>query len=222
MPFLQLLRSLDELLYELMSWFLFFPVTLWRLIRHPLATLRYAEDQLLLEPECQYRGTLSPPVMLILTIALAEAVDIAIHGANVIVTSRRGLSGLVSDDTSLLLLRLALFGSFALVLSARKVQRSVIDLDRDSLKPAFYAQCYAVSPFALLLSFGITAANMPHPTLKIVGAVAVVAALLFYIIVEVRWFRRELNQSVARSIADALIGLVASLAITIGLGVLFH
>jgi hypothetical protein len=87
--------------------------------RHPLATLRYA-DQSTLDPDRQYRGTLSPPVMLILTIALAEAADIAILGANVIVTSRRGLSDLVNDDTSLLLLRLALFGSFALVLAARR------------------------------------------------------------------------------------------------------
>jgi hypothetical protein len=63
---------------------------------------------------------------------------------------------------------------------------------------------------------------MRPPALKIVGAVAVVAPLLFYIIVEGRWFRRELDQSVARSIADALIGVVVSLAITIGLGVLFY
>jgi hypothetical protein len=217
-----MLKSLDELLYELMSWFIFFPITLWRLLRHPIAMMRYAEDQLELEQDNQYRGTLSPPVMLILTIAVIECVDLAVQGANPIVASRHGLAGLINDDTSLLFLRLALFGAFALVLATRKVHRSVVDLDRDTLKPPFYAQCYAIAPFALLLSGGVTAVALPNSVAKIAGSIAIVAALLFYAIVEVRWFRHELNQSILRSLIDASIGVVASFAIIIGLGLLFH
>ncbi len=179
MPFVQMLKSLDELLYELMSWFVFFPITLWRLLRHPLAMMRYAEDQLKLEQDTQYRGTLSPPVMLILTIAVIECVDLAVQGANPIVASRHGLAGLVNDDTSLLFLRLALFGAFALVLATRKVHRSDVDLDRDTLKPPFYAQCYAIAPFALLLSGGVTAVAQPNSGVELAGGIAIVAALLF-------------------------------------------
>lgn len=51
MNFVQWLNSLDELLYELMSWFVFFPVTLWKVLRHPLAMMRYAEDQLKLDDD---------------------------------------------------------------------------------------------------------------------------------------------------------------------------
>lgn len=222
MPFVQMLKSLDELLYELMSWFVFFPITLWRLLRHPLAMMRYAEDQLTLEPGNQYRGTLSPPVMLILTIAVIECLDLAVQDANPIVASRHGLAGLVNDDTSLLFLRLALFGAFALVLATRKVHRSDVGLDRDTLKAPYYAQCYAVAPFALLLSSGVTAAAQPDSSVKLAGGIAIVAALLFYAIVEVRWFHRELNQSILRSLVDASIGIVASFAITIGLGLLFR
>jgi hypothetical protein len=120
------------------------------------------------------------------------------------------------------LLRLALFGAFALVLAARKVHRSDVDLDRDTLKPAFYAQCYAIAPFALLLSSGLTAVAQPYRAVQIAGLIAIVAALLFYTIVEIRWFRAELSQSIFRSSLDASIGIVASFTITIGLGVLFH
>ncbi len=222
MPFVQLLKSLDELLYELMSWFLFFPITLWRLLTRPLAMMRYAEDQLALENGQQFRSTLTPPVMLILTIAAIECVGLAVQGTNAIVASRHGLARLINDDTSLLLLRLALFGSFALVLAARKVQRSDVDLDRDTLKPAFYAQCYAIAPFALLLSVGTTAASQPYPAAHIGAGIAIAAAFLFYLIVEVRWFRRELAQSILRSVADAMIGLVASFAVAIGAALLFH
>ena len=35
MDFLKLLRSLEEFLYELCTWFLFFPRTLYRVIAHP-------------------------------------------------------------------------------------------------------------------------------------------------------------------------------------------
>lgn len=222
MPFFQLLKSLDELLYELMSWFLFFPITLWRVFRHPLATMRYAEDELVRDPGQQYRGTLSPPVMLILTVAVIECIDLATRGTNAIVASRHGLARLVNDDTSLLLLRLALFGTFALVLAARKVHRSSIDLDRDTLKPAFYAQCYAIAPFALLLSSGVDAAGQHDPDAQVAGGMAIGAAILFYIIVEVRWFQRELAQSLLRSVLDATIGAIVSFTVAIGLALLFH
>ena len=35
MDFLKLLRSLEEFLYELCTWFLFFPRTLYRVIVYP-------------------------------------------------------------------------------------------------------------------------------------------------------------------------------------------
>ncbi|AYJ84989.1 hypothetical protein D3Y57_02750 (plasmid) [Sphingomonas paeninsulae] len=221
MNFVQLLSSLDELLYELMSWLIFFPITLWRILRYPLATMRYAEEQLLLDADQQYRGTVSPPIMLILTVALVQAIGIAIDGGSAILKSRHGLAALVNDNTSLLLLRLLLFGTFALVLAARKVRRSGAGLDRDTLKPAFYAQCYAISPFTLLFSAGTSAATHHFPGLQIAGVFSVTAALLFYGIVQVRWFSRELNQPLIRSFIDASIGMVESVVITIMVGLLF-
>ena len=222
MVFLQLLRSLDELLYELMSWFIFFPVTMWRQLRQPLATMRYAERQLLLEPERQYRGTVSPPIMLVLTVALVQSVDLAIDGASTIVTSRRGLAALVTDNSTLLQLRLLLFSAFALILATRKVHRSTVDLDRDSLKPAFYAQCCAISPFALLVGISTIAIAHPVASFQIAGWIGLVGAFLFYSVVQVRWFKTELGQSTTRSVIDASIGIVASFGVTVAVALLFQ
>jgi hypothetical protein len=36
MEFLKFIRSLEELLYEVMTWLLFYPRTLWRVLRHPI------------------------------------------------------------------------------------------------------------------------------------------------------------------------------------------
>lgn len=222
MNFVQWLNSLDELLYELMSWLVFFPVTLWRIVTRPLATMRYAEDQLRLDPERQYRGTVSPPIMLILTIVLLQGISLALDGPNAIVSNRRGLASLVSDNTTLLLLRVVLFGAFALILATRKVHRSAEPLDRDTLKAPFYAQCYAVSPLVLLFSGGLEASGHGAPTVRVIGAAAMLAALALYWIVEVRWFRSELGQSVARSLADAALCFAAGLALLVGLALLFR
>lgn len=51
MNFVQWLNSLDEFLYELMSWIVFLPVTIWKILRHPLSTMEYAEAQLALGQE---------------------------------------------------------------------------------------------------------------------------------------------------------------------------
>ncbi|PTD21202.1 hypothetical protein [Sphingomonas fennica] len=221
MNFVQWLNSLDELLYELMSWFVFFPVTLWKVLRHPLAMMRYAEDQLKLDDDRQYRGTVSPPIMLVLTIVAEQAIGLAEDGTNPIVKSQHGLASLVNDNTTLLLLHLVLFGTFALVLATGKVYRSSVDLDRDTLKPAFYAQCYAISPFALLVSLGVSGAMHSHGAVQLGGLTAIVAAFLFYGIVQVRWFSRELNQSLIRSFVDASVGMVASIIVALFIGRLF-
>jgi hypothetical protein len=42
--------------------------------------MRYAEEQLWLEQDRQYRGTVSPPITLILTVALIQCVDLAVEG----------------------------------------------------------------------------------------------------------------------------------------------
>ena len=225
MNFVQWLNSLDDLLYELMGWLIFFPMTLWRVIRHPLQTMAYAEQQLLLEPEKQFRGTVNPPIRLILTIVLVQAIGIAAgDGTSPILRSRHGLSGLVNDNTTLLLLRLVLFGLFALVLATRKVRRSGTVIDRDTLKAPFYAQCYAIAPFALLASGGLTVAVSPYhfSWLVVLGAIAFVAAFVFYGIVQVRWFSQELGQSHWRSFVDASVGMTLSIGITIAIGWLFR
>jgi hypothetical protein len=43
--FLKIIRSLEELLYEVMTWLVFYPRTMWRIVAHPLATTAYSEHE---------------------------------------------------------------------------------------------------------------------------------------------------------------------------------
>lgn len=45
MDFIRLIRSLEELLYEGMTWLVFYPRTMVRIVAHPDAATRYSEDE---------------------------------------------------------------------------------------------------------------------------------------------------------------------------------
>jgi hypothetical protein len=153
MPFMQWLNSLDELLYEIVSWIVFFPVTLWRVVRCPLGIMNYAQAQLAADEDDQFSETLSPPVFLVLALVIAHAVGIAVGGGvNPIVRSHHGLASLVNDNTTLLLLRIVIFSVFPLMLAARYGRKSTGTLNRKTLKSPFYAQCFVAAPFALTVS----------------------------------------------------------------------
>lgn len=48
------LNSLDELLFEVVSWLVFFPLTLWRTPVRPMAIMAYADEQLAQPDDEQY------------------------------------------------------------------------------------------------------------------------------------------------------------------------
>lgn len=117
------LNSLDELLFEVMSWLIFFPLTLWRTIVRPLDMMAYADEQLALVEEDQYAAAVSPPLFLALALLLAHGASTALGQADAIIANRHGLAGLVDDQTSALLLRLVMFAIFPLVMSVRLLRR---------------------------------------------------------------------------------------------------
>lgn len=69
---MKLLKSLEELLYELVSWLLFYPITMWRSVLKPLNMMRYADTELADRPEDQSEDTLSPPLFLLITLLLSQ------------------------------------------------------------------------------------------------------------------------------------------------------
>ena len=75
-PFLIFLKSFEVLLYEVMSWLVFYPRTMWRSIRHPLSLMERTEDELKLTPAEQFRDVVSPPIFLLLTVVAANGIEV--------------------------------------------------------------------------------------------------------------------------------------------------
>ena len=189
MDFMRLLQSLEELLYELVSWLVFYPVTLWRTLTHPRQMMRYADVELGDTLEERYKDTLSPPLFLLLTLLLA-------HGLELALIAHRDdgmLPQILRNDTNLLIFRAFLFSIFPLLMAVRLLRKSGADLDRETLKPPFYSQCYVAAPFAFGVSAGANFARTGQQTLVAAGIVILVLSLLWYLVVETRWFQHDLK-----------------------------
>lgn len=221
MGFFTLLKSLDELLYDVMSWLIFYPITLWRAVTRPLAMMDYADVELADSDDQQYTDTLSPPLFLLVTLLLSHGLELAIVGQNEIVVSRTGLSGLINDDTQLLIFRVAVFSVFPLLMAARLVRRQKLLVDRDTLRAPFYSQCYAAAPFALVLGVGGILMTR-HAGWEVLTGLAVAGfALLWYGTLQARWFAQHLGVSLLRGWVQASIAMVESLVLVIAIGWLF-
>ena len=222
MPFfLGLLKSLDELLYEVISWLLFWPLTLWAMLRHPRRMLAYAGRELKDAPERQYTDTLQPPLFLVLSVLLVHGIELATVGDSPIVADRIGLAGVISDDTNLMILRLVSFGALPLILAARLVKRQGHKLDREVLKPHFYAQCYAAGTLAFLLGVSGVALQMVWPWAKVAGLLGVLAAFGWFGLVQLDWFNRHLRGGVWRAAWDASVTMVLCVAMLAVVAALF-
>lgn len=191
MPFLIFLKSFEVLLYEVMSWLVFYPRTLWRSVRHPLTLMERTEDELKLPPAEQFRDLVSPPIFLLLTVVAANGIEVAVVGNNPLIDDGIGLAAMITDNTSLILFRLVVFASLPVISGVFALAVMRRPLDRDTLQPLFYGQCFVTTPVVLLFSVAATLTRLPQTAANIPATFLFVAAALFYVCVEAAWFVDE-------------------------------
>jgi hypothetical protein len=220
-PFLIFLKSFEVLLYEVMSWLVFYPRTLWRACRHPLKLMKRTEDELKLAPTEQFRDVISPPIFLLLTVVAANGIEVAVVGNSKLIDDGIGLAAMITDNTSLILFRLVVFallpmlaGVFALAVMHRPV-------DRDTLQPVFYAQCFATTPVVLLCSIAETITRLPQPAANIPAAIIFAVAGIWFVAVEANWFSREASRSHRLGLLWAIAALLMAVLVIGGVTLLF-
>lgn len=205
MDFMKWLNSLGDLLYEVMSWLIFYPITLWRTMTNPLAMMRYSDAELHDQEDEQFDDTLNPPLFLVLSLLLTQALDTALGGGtNPIIAQKSGLAAYITDSTTLLALRLILFSLFPLMYAARLLRAKHVKLTRKRVKPPFYAQCYACAPFSLFLGVGMSLSHIADPAAQMAAPIVSLGALLAYLSAQTLWFMRNLNQHAVRGLGNAL------------------
>ena len=180
MDLMRILRSLEEFLYELVGWLVFYPRTFLRIIRHPDAIARYTQLELEQPPERQFNETISPVLMLILSVVLAHALEMLarIPMADMSTPLAQLLLG---SEQALLLTRCVVFCGYALIaaLSILRQQRKAIT--RETLRTPFSIQSFLVAPFVVLLSAGILLLRMDGAWQQPLGIALTAFACIWYL-----------------------------------------
>lgn len=222
MNFFNLLQSLDELLYEVMSWLVFYPVTLWRTLVRPLKMMDYSDVEQGDEVDQQYTDTLSPPLFLLLSLILVHAAEIALVGNDAVIASKVGLAAFVSNNTDLIILRIVSYSLFPVMMATRMVRARKLRLDRDTLRAPFYSQCYVVAVLAMLLGGGVILIKLGHDWSALAGLAITLFALLWFGFLQTAWFNQHLKCGRLKAFGHASRAMVESLVAVILLSSLFN
>jgi len=213
MDFMRILQSLEEFLYEIMGWLIFYPRALWRTLRHPVAVAVYTGEQLKQERDEQFTEMVSPPLMLILTIVLAHVVELGTRHHTMTIDSDLGRE-LFSSEQAVIATRSVAFCFFGLFGAIAMLRHQRQPTNRDSLRKPFYIHCYLLAPFALGLAFASTIMSFAHGDWILAGGVLLLLSCLWYAwaqtaiyvrILKMSWWRAAVTASVANLLATAVI-----------------
>lgn len=213
MDLMRILRSLEEFLYELVGWLVFYPRTFWRIMRHPDAIARYTQLELEQEPERQFTETISPVLMLILSVVLAHALEMLARmpAAD---TSTPISELLLGSEQALLLTRCVVFCGYALIAALSILRQQHKPITRETLRTPFSIQAFLVSPFVLLLSVGVLLLRIEGAWQQPVGIALTAFACAWYLwartaayraLVDIGWGGAFARVSVAFVITSVLL-----------------
>lgn len=207
MDFMKLLKSIEELLYELISWVIFYPLTLWRIMRQPLATLSYAERELQ-EPEGQqYDDGVSPPIFLLITLGLLHIIGQAIMPSKAAV-----MTGVFADARNLLAFRAIAFSFFPLIFGLIQLKVGRSRVTRSTFRPVFYSQGYATVPFVIAISLGIGIMGNYAESMAYAwwGLALLLVGLLWYGTVQSRWLASSAPIGIVWSVLLVIVTLICA------------
>lgn len=215
MDFMKLLKSLEELLYEVMVMLVFYPKTLWLTFRYPQRMMDYADTELGDVQSEQYNDTLSPPLFLMMCLAISHAIEVATLGSN----STAALPSFLKSTENLLAFRVLVFSIFPLMMALRLLHGLKIPLDRESLRAPFYAQCFVAAPLAMCVGLAQSMRHLPIANIGIFANIFLLLSLGWYVRQQARWFRAKLGVSVVRSWVMAMVILFATFVLIIAVAV---
>lgn len=202
MGFLGIIRSIEDLLYEIMTWLVFYPRTLLKLLRHPLQMTSYSDREQDDAADEQYTDTLSPPIFLILTVLLCHAAELAL-GQQVDQVSGVLANLFANSEETLLIYRLLAFSIVPLVFAVGMVNRSKLPIDRKTLREPFFSQCYLGALYVLIFSAASIIMRLGRHEAVIGGFVLLLVGTLAFVGLQALRLRLHLQIGHARSLLMA-------------------
>lgn len=191
MDFLKILRSLEELLYEAITWLFFYPRTLWRILIQPLNMAIYTQEELK-KDDVPFKATISPPLFLILTLILLYCFELFTHNQTLMNKDVPvGSIGhmIFGNLQNTLIFRSLTYSIWSLTFALGLLKMQGITIDRESLRAPFFTQCFLIAPFAIGLTLGFIYIVSHIKSLQVFGLAVLLLSLLWYFIVQIRYIQ---------------------------------
>lgn len=215
----KILRSLEEFLFEVISWLVFFPRTLWRVVRAPLAMADYAVRELRDPEQKQFDDSISPPLFLILAVVLAHVVELQV--GDLLPAAKNPLGQMLTESqTNLLIFRAIIFSLWSLLGALAYLHSRRETLNRQNLRPPFFALCLLTGPFAVAYSSAAALIYDPSLIHTAIGWAILLLAVVWYVTVMARWFRRTLEIGAFAAAGLAVGSFLIGTAISVVIGAL--
>ena len=210
MDFMKLLRSFEEFIFEAVTWLIFYPLTLWRIVTRPLTTMAYSDGEQSDPDEKRYDEALSPPLLLLVTVVAVNAIAGALH-PDTPPTDTTIAKALFASPQNLTLFRALIFSLVPLVAAATLLKRGKIALSRETIRPPFYAQCYLATPCCIVIGLGHAIFQRPDIS-NALGATLLIAGGAWFFVTQIRWFRSRLAVSWVNATLTTLWAFVQAVA----------
>lgn len=188
---MRLLRSFEEFIFEAVTWLVFYPLTVWRIVTRPLATMAYSDAEQRDTDDGRYGDALSPPLLLLVTVVVVNAIAAVLHTEDLKATSKV-TQVLLASPQNLALFRALVFSLVPLVSAATLLRRTGVRLSRETLRPPFYAQCYLATPCCIVLGLGtaiLHRTDLPNA----LGVALLILGSGWFLVTQTRWFRSRLG-----------------------------
>lgn len=215
MDFFNLLRSAEELLFELASLILLYPRTLWRSLRRSQQLREKINQELGQEGQRRFDDMVSPPLCLLLSVAIGIGLSSGSDAAGDI--NELG-AWIMHSFYNQLIFGALVIAMMPLMHAWLQLRAQRQPLNRDNLRRPFYLQACLISPMALLLPAGLSLAFNAYfsPFLRHLALALAVLSLAAYVVNSVRVTRHVLGCGTLR----ALWLTCAAIAVALGIGLL--
>jgi hypothetical protein len=204
MDLMKLLRSLEEFVFEAIALLFFYPKTLVRITIKPMQAMQYAELEEAANKTNPYDDAVSPPLLLLVTLLIANGIGLALHVPQAAEATPLARA-LLDSPQNLLMFRSVLFSVIPLTAAVLLLRKQRQAVSRTTLRQPFFAQCYLASPFALIVSLSVIAGQTSGRGWTIAGAMAGALAFAWMVAVQAVWFRRKLGISRFAALALGLV-----------------
>lgn len=187
MDFVGAMKAIEQFAYELMSWILFYPLTIVRVLLSPVRMTDYVVAETAKDEKEAFSTAMRPTLFLVLSLSIG-AVLVPFTPDEVAMLSQSRVGKAVTESwVALIFFRMVVFTFFPIAGALIYDAFTPGEVSRETLRLPFAQQCYILAPFALVVS----------PCLVLMGrgsdwaAIAFFVALAWLIVAQFVFFHRQ-------------------------------